>query len=550
MSTTTTVYDREEDEDGSDSASIDRGSNVGFGTSSPPLQNLTLTSTRKPIEYPRTESLQSRSRRFWPRESAWRKYKNLPIDKYRGLFHDTVVELEDFLSNEFESDLRPSKIGIVTWSGQEKNRFFNALARKSRLGLSAVAAMVGTKSEVEVKAYLDVLQRSLQKHIPERSTKNITLGDIPAAVEISNGLNEVLDDTAQALVLEEERIHDTNGKRKHGHVWLVDTRVAEMITDEIESEEADTGEGSPELFATARLLNVTNWIRLSEHIFMNFGGERVEDNWRNLAFEGETPSLTCDAFADFYALTVSITRRLVQSSLFFAMSRLRAPKRASRATREKTVKEEDVIAALEVLKMSRDSEAFWVGVARRLSLDVKDESHTKGRPTRNPTHDEAEYFLLRGSYPVTDTLAGITLSTTDHEDNLASGSEISDPRDSDDSSSHSQDVTHDELSDELSDPEEVDATSVDYKASEKEEQSLWEALDESFSRLPSPMSGQVKTTATKERYKPHSSKKTTQDAVDWRKRILPRSEWEEYGQGTVILRKELAENRRKRIRTR
>ncbi|EDN07321.1 predicted protein [Histoplasma mississippiense (nom. inval.)] len=164
-------------------------------------------------------------------------------------------------------------------------------------------------------------------------------------------------------------------------MWLVDRHVAAMVEDQLDAERERSDDGGneeegnlspqPSILATSQLLNTANWILLSERIFMNSGNSRIEDNWCHLRAGSETPSLTCEAFADFYALTISLTRRLVHSSIFFAMSRLRSLERGG----------------------YQRGKLFWIGAPRRHNLKVEEIRHRKGFKPVSLTYDEVEEDL-------------------------------------------------------------------------------------------------------------------------------------------------------------
>ncbi|PGH15391.1 hypothetical protein AJ80_05575 [Polytolypa hystricis UAMH7299] len=564
MSSTTSVYDPEEDEEVSDSDSDGRGaSSASAATSSLQLQNLTLTSSppRRGSARAFTKRAQSRSR---SRANIWRSLRKLPIERYLELFEESI---RDTASGHDDSHAHSaSQIGIVAWSPREKEVLFNALARKGKVEVPQIVSIIGSKTEMEVRAYLDLLHQGLEhQHLAERNSKVISLSDIPAAIEISEECCQFLDNTAEALALQNEQNENAAGRRKHKDFWLIDKDVAELVEDQLDSEEADDNE-QPDagIFATAKLLNIYNWIELSERIFMNPGERRMEDNWTNIAFEGEAPALTCEAFSDFYALAVSVTRRLVQSSLFFALSRHRAMERAG-FRREKVVRKEDVAAALDILKMKHDSKDFWTDAARRCSLDIKNIKHVKGWKALPMAYDEVEEQLSiepsgyassrRSSMSRASSVAG-DAETSAYEDEEAA----SDNQDQDDASMHYSPPSEagSRASDnELSDPEEIHAAAMDQQASRADERRLRNHLGLTPPSPPPPSSTTMPQADVKMESEDESSlfpqkslgvRKTKQELMDWRDRALYRSEWEEFGPETPLIEEELWENQRKKRR--
>ena len=486
-----------------------------------------------------------------------RTHRKVPIDRYLDFFDASV---QDTVNGQAYGDgvHDTTQNGIVTWTSKEKDVVFNALARKGSNAISQIAAIIGSKCEMEVRDYLDLLQRGLvHQHLFERHSRTVTLRDIPAAFEISEECCQALEGVAEAISLKEEQTQNTIGRKRHGNMWCINRQVAEAIEREVASAE-DEVETKFSIFSTAKLLDIGNWIELSERIFMNAGKRQSEDNWTNLTFKNETPSMTCEAFSDFYVLAVSITRRLVQSSIFFAMSRLRATEQGG-CPGGNFVRRDDVNTVLHVLKMKPDSKVFWAGVARRCHLDVDDIQNRKDWQRAPLTYDEVEEQLTsetpypkisrRDCRPGSPLFSNESMEYSGSSDNGAGSV----------ASNSSPSVTTDGN---LSDPEELQASIIDQRASHAEELRLWGLL-----RPPSPSSlssspmPDVKIESGGDHHdsdddgdndKAHNrrigERKTKQDLVDWRDRTLYRNEWEEFGPDTSAVEKELMGNRRKRRR--
>lgn len=492
--------------------------------------------------------------------------------------------------NTTEKKYNTTQNGIVIWTAQEKRLLFDALDKKGKNGIKEIAVAIGSKSELEIQDYLRLLHRGLERqHLRDRHTRTVILGDVPAAAEVREECDRVLDRYAELFRLEEQYLENINGRKTYNDAWVIDWKKAEEVEeeleedddnykkddkkedrdkeeanaesaeggskDEIEGEEEEQSEQSareqeedtqiiatnPAVHLTATLLNMEKWIRLSERFFMNPGGRRLEDNWKNVAYPGESPSLTADAFADFYALTVSVTRRIIHSSLFLAMSRLRRM-RDTGHRKAKVVKSRDVRAALEVLNMKQDNSDFWIRLARRCSLDVVDSRHQKGWKTIPMDHNEVEDYLSGATSD--DKIASNSIEAENGiekdsgEDN---DSVISDVRSSPDPISKEEQLY-------LS-VEDEHAETLDQKASTLEEHRLYHLLNHP---RPSDLDPNIKTEDnegnTKGPRRPTGERKTREDLVDWRDRTLYRSEWEEYGNEILDVHEEIAENRRKRRR--
>ncbi|WEW57126.1 hypothetical protein PRK78_002586 [Emydomyces testavorans] len=578
MTDSSMSYEPEEDEDEHEGDITDNNSfrNVdvsrAFGTSSPPLQSLPLDLNCVHDTVPHeTRTKRRKRRRPKPRRLALRAAAALPVDTYCELY---LESLNDVLGDSEDTPhFYNSQYGVVSWTPREKTAFFAALAKKGKDAIPEIAALVGTKCQMEVRHYLDLLQRSFHvHHAMDQGVKGISLSDIPAAYEVSNECCLALEHVAKASCLRDEQAHNVAGRRKHGDFWLVDYEVAAYVEEELEPEpdaelesisEAEsqtefqqTSELQPEnksrdsddtvrthgIFATAKLLKLSNWIRLSERIFMNPGTRCIEDNWNNICLKDESPALTCDAFSDFYALTISITRRLIQSTIFFALSRIRAIKRPYVDPRN-LVKKEDVFAAVQVLKMKHNAKAFWAGSARRCSLDVR---HTKSGE---------KYKTVLLSYDEVEALLGAT-SETDI-DRMETESRPPTPV-SDISTTSEEELNYDTdksvppngnstllPSDYLSDPEEIHANALDKAASRVEEARLWRQVNKP---VPAPTDIKAESEDEYTQRKPFAKRKTPHEFANWRDRLLYQAEWETFGQDTAAIDQEMSGNRSRKRR--
>ncbi|PGG96102.1 hypothetical protein AJ79_09728 [Helicocarpus griseus UAMH5409] len=570
MSSSASAYDPDEEEEPSDNNPIARGN---FTTSSPPLQNLRLASSPEIGSPSRLPSRgRSPTKRLQSRANGLQANSKLPTGNYLKLFNEFVNERAKESKDANRYVFAPSQIGVVTWSSKEKETLFSALERKGKTEIREIASILGSKSEMEIRAYLAVLHHGLEnQQLNERYSKLLILSDIPAATEISEECCQALESNALALSQQENQAEDAAGRRKHGDMWLVDRHVAALVEDRLDDERADSGEedvGEDNLYppssilATSQLLNTRNWILLSERIFMNAGKARIEDNWYNLRIDGETPSLTCEAFADFYTLAVSITRRLVQSSIFFAMSRLRALERGG-YQRAKAIRKEDVGAALDTLRMCHNPRQFWTSAARRHNLDVEDRRHRKGFKPIPLTYDEVEEELsLEGPISRSSRASSVAQSVAVSEDQSQPDSDAYSDNDSlasitsahESASNVTSDGSGGDDEEPLSDPEDIHAAFIDRKASRIEELQLWRRL--SLSPPPSlipkhedsdvEMEGSDTKAAASSR--PSGTRKTKRGLIDWRDRVLYRSEWEDLGADAAVVEEEIVGNRSKRRR--
>ncbi|KAG9697601.1 hypothetical protein KCU95_g8576, partial [Aureobasidium melanogenum] len=158
----------------------------------------------------------------------------------------------------------------------------------------------------------------------------------------------------------------------------------------------------------AELLDLPMWLRLSR-LFM-YQSSELGDSWNNIIASGhETPSMYHTAFQDFHNLTVSLTRRVVQATIFQTMTRLRARDKDQPSTRVTTT---DVRAATDILDLQPNTRKFWASVPRKHGLRVYERgskfSRGQSRAGVELSLEEAEERLG----------AGHTSVTTETDDNI------------------------------------------------------------------------------------------------------------------------------------
>ena len=345
-------------------------------------------------------------------EYRLKRARRLYKDGYRTLLNDVIQDAISRIEIEDSSKLSASQIGLTIWSSKEKEKLFCALSKKGRNDVHGIALAIGSKAALEVHVYLELLRQAVVKrHLFEPRHNLFSLADVPAASEIDPGCCTVLEETADALSIlqqahEEEVEHD-----KHGSLWLLDDSAADMLENQLANDRKDSV-STKEILPAVELLNLRNWLGLSDRIFMN--SNDLEYNWNTYAVQDETPAIFCTTFLDFYTLTVSITQRLIQSSIFFAMSRLRAGDSRCR----QAVRKCDVIAALKVLNMETNSRQFWAKVPRRCHLDVYRSTKSKKDLLTRLEYYEIERLLGQTSGIETASASTSTLSLREQDENL------------------------------------------------------------------------------------------------------------------------------------
>ncbi|KAB8292322.1 hypothetical protein EYC80_008064 [Monilinia laxa] len=297
-----------------------------------------------------------------------KRLKTFYSKDYRKLLNNEIYDAAARSIHEDNIPLEGSQIGCSMWSAEEKDLFFTGLSRMGRDNVRAIAARIGTKSEVEVQEYMHILHQALkEKKLYEARLLDFT--EFPAAAEL--GFPEcyaLLEQAADGLASRQERYEEDVEEAKWGNYWLLTEEVSELFEKKRSTSKLNEDEGVQGLLPAINLLNLKNWLALSERVFMNSTETGLEDNWRQIGDPGETPAIRATAFNDFYSLTVSITKRLISTVFFCTMSRIRAMD--SKKTKAADIKINDVEAATKILKMDANSNKFWIRCARRNHLSV------------------------------------------------------------------------------------------------------------------------------------------------------------------------------------
>ncbi|ESZ95687.1 hypothetical protein SBOR_3907 [Sclerotinia borealis F-4128] len=296
-----------------------------------------------------------------------KRVKEFYSKDYRHLLNIEIFDAGARSIHEDKIPLKGSQISCSMWSPEEKDLFFTGLSRLGRDNVRAIAARIGTKSEVEVQDYMQILQQALkEKKINDARLLDVT--EFPAAVEFTPECCDIMERAADGLASRQERHEEDIEEAKWGEYWLLTEELSKSLEQKRNASKIEGDENTQALLPAVRLLNLKNWLDLSETVFMNASEPRWEDNWRQIGERGETPAIRATAFDDFYSLTVSITKRLISTVLFCTMSRMRAMD--SNKTKAADINVNDVEAATEILKMDSNSNEFWIKCARRNHLSI------------------------------------------------------------------------------------------------------------------------------------------------------------------------------------
>ncbi|KAL6719899.1 hypothetical protein ACLMJK_001820 [Lecanora helva] len=488
-----------------------------------------------------------------PSYSRSKRLKTSYNDNYRKLFNNT---LSDIISEEIllDTSLASSQIGISVWSPEEKERLFRSLVSRGRHDVKAIAADVDTKSQPEVMIFLQKLQKVAseeQIYVPDRKSLP-KIRDIDAAFEISEDCCASLDRVAEALSSLQEREEEKAERKKHGRFSHLTDSIAKMVHQRLGAGEQGEIEVA-KMLPAAVLLNLKTFLDLSRRLFMN--SSVMENNWRSYVERLRRPSILYTAFSDFHNLVLSVTKRLVQTSLFCAMSRRRAAEASKHHKSGRHVKRDDVLAAFDILGMQKNSMMTWARVARKCKLQVYDNVRHRQISGRRYCYDEVEEILSSrqprsrsrsrsrlahppsiAASPRSDTGSGGDIK---HSSPAPSSVEDNDPQT--DSSNGDLPTTDIELSYEeevYENAHDSYTEALDQRAGQAEERRLWELLGED----PVAMMGNKGVQVPKA---PATELKSKDDLDDWKDWVDYAAEWETFEAPISTL--SFKENRRKGI---
>ncbi|KAK5944510.1 hypothetical protein PMZ80_003792 [Knufia obscura] len=394
----------------------------------------------------------------------WKQLSKNYNDQYLELFRQSqqIVDVDE--------PLLTSQIGSVVWTTDEKQRFFDALARKGHRNVPAIAAAIKSKSQVEVmQLLLKLKDADIDRQRFSRYAKNVTHAEIDAAIEVDEDLDTLLEDAADALAAFQNYYDLSAAKNKGDGIWLVDNTTAAYIEDKCTTAEDIDSEGDLEIKFTLwkgrndalGMFHLNTMLELSRDVFMNTSNHSDLDHWTEVAEDDEQPSMTVDAVQTYYHLIKSLVQRVVQSAVFLAESRIRSTTTPAYAP-ARVLKDTDIVAALKVLNMPVDSFEHWAKFPRRSDVRVVLGGHTKGVSNSEalslPQVEKA--LSVRASKGRRRSLSSMTSMSSqeeDAEDEQSMGdSEVAENRGQLQSANRrgrwsSRDVRHDSLSDSLSD---------------------------------------------------------------------------------------------------
>lgn len=344
------------------------------------------------------------------------------LDLLNSEIRDAASRIDSY--HQHTEQLTSSQFGLTSWTDIEKGLLFETITRLGRDNTRSITETIGTKGELEVEAFIQALENSKSKRDSVGSRQLVAKAEHPAAFELSQQCCHALDEAADALSLRQERKEQKREESLWGETWDLTPDIARRL------ERGDEDLGGSQM-PSLKLFKLRNWLKLSQSMFMN--SSIPGDNWNHV--DNKPPSIWATTLEDFYSLTLSITKRIVQTAIFTASSRIRAQQQYRPETKN-AIGKVDVAAALESLNMPTNSKEFWRKSSRRLRIDVYDEDDSddeagpmdprdvenalegNGEPDSGNDHDlEPQHFEL---------------SDEDSEEGESTSSETSSPDDDED----------------------------------------------------------------------------------------------------------------------
>ncbi len=387
------------------------------------------------IKYPPRNEAGSRSRRRKRKahkstnEIRAKRLKPYYNNDYRELLN---IDIGDTAAGRIQEDNYPltaGQYGSSIWTPAEKDLFFTALARLGRDNVRGIAARMGSKSELQVQEYIQLLDHGIREK-QRYNTQLLGLIDMPAAIQVSDECSSVLERAGDALASREERAEGKIEKSKWADSWLLTKDVSRELEKRRKAEGGE--EEVEEVLPAVNFFNLKHWLQLSEKVFMNPAAPYEEDNWQCLAEPGETPAIRATAFEDFHSLAVNLTKRLVSATLYCTMSKQRA--RNSKKIQHADVSPRDVEAAVNFLGLKANSNKFWIGTARRCHLQVVNDDLEADEEVDEVEGDEDGDHYQPMTYEEVEAVLGSLKSRS----RSRSTSRIPTPRPASRSSAHSE----------------------------------------------------------------------------------------------------------------
>ena len=449
-----------------------------------------------------------------------------PIPAYHALLDEIAQENTLEGKTDDRMHLRSSQVGLTFWSSKEKEIFFSVLTRRGKNDLQGIARAIGSKSEPEVHVYMQLLHQEVSQFGNECQPQFISIADLPAASEISKDTTALLNGAAESLRSEETELRERLEKEIFGDFWLLNYKFASIYDQKtVEDKPATFLNDIPDLQRSMQLLDLYSFLELSLRFFMN--SHKPKENWRAYAEDGETPSLYASAFVAFHDLVLDITKRLISSTVFLAMSRLR-DKTSMQYVKQHGLggfaRKDDVLAAVNLLGLKPNKQKFWIGVAQRCNLEVYKEVTRRGVGLHEPlSFAEVEKDLMESRSRTSSVAKSPVKSETISAKTKNSSLQNNDLQSDGDDTSNLSDSLESTSSDAYEKEQELYAESLDHDASRQEDQRLMDVLKNKKRLL-----HHIGTEDTTRAKRPKIDTIRDTSPVDWRNWLKYQSPWERY----------------------
>lgn len=500
-------------------------------------------------------------------------------DEYRVLFNDTVHSAAARFNLDDSILHKKVQIGTSIWSPEEKAMFFAALERLGKDDTPGIAKAIGTKSIPEVRQFSLLLADSAV----EQGYTDVTLRDVPAAAEIGAECNARLELAGDALAWFQERFEAKKEQERFGKYWLLTPEIAEEIEAALPSsrqpsvastappgsdneEDIKTADDSvtvPQILQDipeANILIPMNLLKLSSELFMNGSASPPSwyPHWSTLVSPlASTPSIYRTALVDFHALVISLTRRLVQTAIIQANSRIRSQGWRVKKGVSPLVKKRDAYTAIDMLRLPRNGAERWGRVARRCGLrvfdgvgkskrevdwnEVEEDSRFSRKSTEALNTDEEtpglasepdDDFKSRAVRSGTPLPSRASMHTDSDREEGSDGGDEGEGSDAESTQSDQSDGTTLSSSGsaqnfgDADEPDEHILENIDHNASKSEERRLWDIVGNPF-----PTTERASVKAEEEELEEVKSERYgTRVAVepDWRTWTEYHAEWEQF----------------------
>ena len=347
------------------------------------------------------------------RAASQRQRPAMPTAAYRALLNEVARETTaGEVSSHGDDRPLPSQVGTAYWSGDEKERFFRALAVAGRDDVMRLCDAVGTKSRVQIHEYLLVLDDAARAMDMDGESDEM---EAFASTEVGRTCEDALNSAADRLAAEIEKREAQAECDRFGQYGVIDEDVATEIDEKLDLhidavggddidlliQEGPPPDIHPQLGLSLTLLRPSALISLSSGIYMN--GPPAKglhySTFVNPHSHFLRPALHHSALDLLYEIARSLTTRLTAAAIFQTGCRLRATNGNDEIL--PMVRERDVRTAVDVLATQEIPawSDYWVSVARRFGVEVysnRGQFHD-GRPRTQMnlllTYDEVEQQL-------------------------------------------------------------------------------------------------------------------------------------------------------------